>query len=93
MERVFAAVGLPRAIRSDNGTPFGSTGAGGLSVLSVWWLKLGIKPRYIPQSSPQDNGRHERMRRFKRNTTIASSTGATVGKLTVTKACSHLAAG
>src|SRR5262245_25696022 len=26
MERVFAAVGLPGAIRSDNGAPFGSTG-------------------------------------------------------------------
>ncbi len=47
----------------DNGTPFGSSGAGGLSALSVWWLKLGIKPLYIPPSSPQDNGRHERMHR------------------------------
>jgi transposase InsO family protein len=62
-ERVFAEVGLPAAIRSDNGSPFGSTGAGGLSALSVWWLKLGIEPRYIPPSSPQDNGRHERMHR------------------------------
>src|SRR5882724_831934 len=60
--RVFAAVGLPAAMRSDNGSPFGSTGAGGLSSLSVWWLKLGIvlkarlrhdEPRYIPPSSPQ----------------------------------------
>jgi transposase InsO family protein len=63
MERVFHEVGLPWAIRSDNGSPFGSTGAGGLSSLSVWWLKLGIEPRYIPPSSPQDNGRHERMHR------------------------------
>jgi putative transposase len=63
LERVFAEVGLPEAIRSDNGSPFGSTGAGGLSSLSVWWLKLGIAPRYIPPSSPQDNGRHERMHR------------------------------
>jgi len=63
LERVFAAAGLPQAIRSDNGAPFGSTGAGGLSSLSVWWLKLGIEPRYIPPSSPQDNGRHERMHR------------------------------
>jgi transposase InsO family protein len=63
LERVFAEVGLPEAIRSDNGSPFGSTGAGGLSSLSVWWLKLGIEPRYIPPSSPQDNGRHERMHR------------------------------
>lgn len=63
MERLFEEHGLPQAIRSDNGSPFGSTGAGGLSSLSVWWLKLGIKPRYIPPSSPQDNGRHERMHR------------------------------
>jgi transposase InsO family protein len=63
MERVFCEIGLPSAIRSDNGSPFGSTGAGGLSQLSVWWLKLGIEPRYIPPSSPQDNGRHERMHR------------------------------
>ena len=63
LERVFEEAGLPLAIRSDNGAPFGSTGAGGLSSLSVWWLKLGIEPRYIPPSSPQDNGRHERMHR------------------------------
>jgi transposase InsO family protein len=63
MERVFKDVGLPDAIRSDNGAPFGSTGAGGLSTLSVWWIKLGIEPRYIPPASPQDNGRHERMHR------------------------------
>jgi len=63
MERVFNDVGLPSSIRSDNGSPFGSHGAGGLSSLSVWWLKLGIEPRYIPPSSPQDNGRHERMHR------------------------------
>ena len=63
LERVFCDIGLPGAIRSDNGSPFGSNGAGGLSQLSVWWLKLGIEPRYIPPSSPQDNGRHERMHR------------------------------
>jgi transposase InsO family protein len=63
LERVFQDIGLPDAIRSDNGAPFGSTGAGGLSTLSVWWLKLGIEPRYIPPASPQDNGRHERMHR------------------------------
>ena len=63
LERVFSDIGLPSAIRSDNGSPFGSTGAGGLSSLSVWWLRLGIEPRYIPPSSPQDNGRHERMHR------------------------------
>jgi transposase InsO family protein len=63
LTRVFSDIGLPEAIRCDNGPPFGSAGAGGLSRLSVWFLKLGIEPRYIPPSSPQDNGRHERMHR------------------------------
>jgi len=63
MERIFSDVGLPDAIRSDNGAPFGSVGAGGLSKLSVWFLKLGIEPRHIPPGSPQHNGRHERMHR------------------------------
>ena len=63
MERVFNDNGLPDTIRSDNGAPFGSVGAGGLSRLSVWLLKLGIEPHYIPPGSPQDNGRHERMHR------------------------------
>jgi len=63
LERIFEEIGLPDAMRSDNGPPFGSTGAGGLSQLAVWWLRLGIEPRYIPPSSPQDNGRHERMHR------------------------------
>ena len=63
LEGIFAEVGMPEALRSDNGSPFGSTGAGGLSSLSVWWLKLGIEPRYIAPGCPQDNGRHERMHR------------------------------
>jgi len=63
LSRVFNEVGLPDAMRSDNGPPFGSVGGGGLSRLSVWLLKLGIEPRYIPPASPQDNGRHERMHR------------------------------
>ena len=52
---------MPRAIRSDNGPPFASVGAGGLSRLSVWWLKLGIRPERIAPGKPQQNGRHERM--------------------------------
>lgn len=63
LTRLFGEVGLPEAMRSDNGAPFGSTGAGGLSRLSVWLVKLGIEPRFIPPASPQDNGRHERMHR------------------------------
>jgi transposase InsO family protein len=78
MERVFKDIGLPEAIRSDNGTPFGSTGAGGLSSLSVWWLKLGIEPRYIPPASPQNNGRHERMHRTLKAETSKPPAGTAV---------------
>jgi len=62
-ERAFRDFGLPWTIRSDNGTPFASTGLGRLSALSVWWIKLGIRPVRGRPHHPQDNGRHERMHR------------------------------
>ena len=62
-ERAFREHGLPLAIRCDNGSPFGSRGAGGLTKLSAWWMKLGIVPHFIRPASPQENGRHERMHR------------------------------
>jgi transposase InsO family protein len=60
VDRVFREFGLPRAIRS-NGSPFASSGAGGLSRLAVHWLKLGITLERIEPGAPQQNGRHERM--------------------------------
>ena len=62
-ERVFREYGLPQRIRTDNGTPFASTALGGLSCLSVWWIRLGIVPERIALGQPQENGRHERMHR------------------------------
>lgn len=61
--RVFEEHGLPQAIKSDNGVPFATTGLARLSVLSVWWIKLGIRPVQIEPASPSQNGRHERMHR------------------------------
>lgn len=61
LERLFAEHGLPAAIRSDNGAPFASRGAGGLTRLSVRWVKLGIGLERIEPGKPQQNGRHERM--------------------------------
>jgi putative transposase len=61
-ERVFKDLGLPKAIRTDNGVPFASPNAMfGLSKLSVWWLRLGIDIERIKPGRPQQNGRHERM--------------------------------
>jgi len=62
-EWVFREFGLPEAIRTDNGTPFAGRGVTGLSRLSVWWIKLGIRPERIESGKPQQNGRHERMHR------------------------------
>jgi putative transposase len=60
-ENVFREYGLPLAIRTDNGPPFASTAAGGLSRLSAWWVKLGIRLERIRAGHPEQNGRHERM--------------------------------
>lgn len=62
-ERAFREYGLPNAIRTDNGAPFASVGAGGLSRLGVWFVKLGIIPERIEKGHPEQNGRHERMHR------------------------------
>lgn len=62
-ERLFREVGLPLAIRTDNGAPFSATGLHGLCGLSVWWMQLGIQHQRIRPGHPQDNGRHERMHR------------------------------
>ena len=46
-KRVFREYGLPYAIRIDNGAPFAGRGIGGLSRLSIWWIKLGLQPERI----------------------------------------------
>jgi putative transposase len=67
---LFRAVGLPEAIRSDNGAPFVSIGIHGLCALNLWWMQLGIVHQRILPASPQENGTHERMHReLKRETT------------------------
>ncbi|MCF6312066.1 MAG: integrase core domain-containing protein [Verrucomicrobiales bacterium] len=60
---LFKQYGLPEIIRVDNGAPFATIGAGGLSKLSVWWIGLGIRVEYSRPGCPQDNGCHERMHR------------------------------
>src|ERR1700753_1688149 len=53
--------GLPHRLRSDNGPPFASVGAGGLSRLAVKVIKAGVVPERIAPGKPQQNGRPERM--------------------------------
>jgi putative transposase len=62
--RVFREFGLPRVLRTDNGVPFAQPNAiGRLSALTVWWIRLGIRPERITPGAPQQNGQHERMHR------------------------------
>jgi len=60
-ECAFREHGMPKIIRSDNGTPFASSGLGGLSRLNAWFIRLGIRPERIEPGHPEQNGRHERI--------------------------------
>lgn len=60
-ESAFKQHGLPKIIRTDNGAPFASRGIAGLSRLSVWFIRLGIRLERIKPGHPEQNGRHERM--------------------------------
>ncbi|MDQ3418848.1 MAG: IS481 family transposase [Acidobacteriota bacterium] len=72
---LFREVGLPDAIRTDNGAPFASTGIHGLSSLNVWWMQLGIVHQRISPASPQQNGQHERMHRELKRETARPAAG------------------
>ena len=61
LDAAFREFGLPHRLRSDNGPPFASCGAGGLSKLSVKVIKAGVMPERIAPGKPQQNGRLERL--------------------------------
>lgn len=61
---LFKRYGQPRAVRMDNGSPFGSVGAAGLSSLSAWFITLGIEVQFIRRGHPEDNGSHEQWHRI-----------------------------
>lgn len=71
---LFRTFGVPQRIRSDNGSPFASRGAGRLTRLAVFWIDQGITLQRITPGKPQQNGRHERMHlTLKRETAIPSA--------------------
>lgn len=61
--KIFRKHGLPKRIRTDNGTPFGGGGPTGLTRLSAWWVKLGIIVEFITPGRPCENGAHEQFHR------------------------------
>jgi putative transposase len=74
-QSTFREYGLPLVIHNDNGTPFASRAPGGLSRLSMEWVKLGILPQRSRVASPQDNGRHERMHLTLKQATLQPPNG------------------
>jgi len=68
--RVFRAHGLPNLLHTDNGTPFGTSGNGRFSTISVRLMKYGVQPVYSRPGHPGDNGRHERLNRTLLESTV-----------------------
>jgi transposase InsO family protein len=60
LSSLFDKYGLPDRIRTDNGPPFASVGAGRLTRLGVRLIKAGVIPEWINPGHPEENGRHER---------------------------------
>lgn len=59
----FQRYGLPLAILCDNGPPWGTSGAGGLTALEAWWMRLGIRVIHGRPCHPQTQGKLERWHR------------------------------
>lgn len=61
---LFRSFGRPRVIRCDHGVPWASTGPLGLSTLSVWWWRLGIRVEFTAKGHPEQNAAHEQHHRI-----------------------------
>lgn len=57
----FRRYGLPYAMLSDNGSPWGTAGMGGLTTLEAWLLRLGVEPVHGRPYHPQTQGKVERL--------------------------------
>jgi putative transposase len=78
--RLFQRSGLPEVIRVDNGSPFASTGPAGVSQLSAWWVRLGIRVEFTRPASPQDNGAHEQFHGVLKRETTQPAAGTRRGQ-------------
>lgn len=65
LTETFRRYGLPIRMNMDNGSPWGSPGgqSRGLSALSLWLVRLGIRISFSRPAHPQTNGKEERFHR------------------------------
>lgn len=57
----FQRYGLPWALLTDNGPPWGATGQGGITRLEAWLMRLGIAVVHGRPYHPQTQGKVERL--------------------------------
>ena len=60
---VFRRYGLPEAMLSDNGSPWGGSGSRGYTAFEVWLMRLGIRLHHGRPYHPQTQGKDERFHR------------------------------
>lgn len=65
LTHAFRHYGLPARMNMDNGAPWGSPrgDSRGLSELTVWLVRLGIRVSFSTPAHPQTNGKEERFHR------------------------------
>lgn len=64
LKRHFQEVGVPQSVLTDHGTPwFSGTNGHGLTWLSVWMIKQGIRLLFAGKGHPQTSGKVERFHR------------------------------
>lgn len=61
LTHAFRHLGLPLAVLTDNGPPWGTSGAGGTTTLEAWLIRLGIELLHGRPYHPQTQGKIERL--------------------------------
>jgi len=78
--KIFRRYGIPKRIRSDNGSPFSGGGPTGLTRLSAWWVRLGIQVEFITPARPCENGAHEQFHRVYKLEAAENPAGTRAGQ-------------
>lgn len=60
---LFRRYGIPGAMLSDNGSPWGGSGAAGYTALEVWLMRVGVRLYHGRPYHPQTQGKEERFHR------------------------------